>query len=379
MRLVSGRTTQLAAIFATFTLASCGDGPSAIEDQVATVIVSSPQTQLLVGGTVQLVATLLNQTGATIGGSRPVTWTSSSETIATVSTGGLVTGRSAGSARISAKSGDRSASVELQVLPVDCTPATSRTIGSEEVHSGTLTANDCLFVHEVPAQGWRLDLASTTSLQIDLTSSSFDALVVVTDLQMNILTWDDDSGGGTNARLLGTFAAGQYIVWATGFGPASRGPYQLSTQVVTIPLCTSPVGTLAVGQLVPGTLSSDDCLLNGVSFADPWLLVVPATATLRIDLTSQDFDAFLWVTDRSGGMIAGDDDGGEVLNARVVHTFAPGEYLILATSYWPGSTGSYQLVVDAASGSSPSLGAAGPHAGRAAQPFRKLLERAKRE
>jgi hypothetical protein len=68
---------------------------------VASVSVSPSSSSLLVGGSVQLAATARDSSGATLSGIA-FTWASSASTVATVSSGGLVTGQAAGTVTVTA-------------------------------------------------------------------------------------------------------------------------------------------------------------------------------------------------------------------------------------------------------------------------------------
>jgi len=70
---------------------------------VASVTVSPPSASVQVGQTAQLTATPKQASGAPLGG-RVVTWSTSDSTVARVSASGLVTGRAAGSATVTATS-----------------------------------------------------------------------------------------------------------------------------------------------------------------------------------------------------------------------------------------------------------------------------------
>ena len=93
---------------------ACGDssGPPA----VTSVEVSAPTSDVAVGGTLQLTATARDAKGTVLTG-RPVTWTSGSQTMASVSAGGLVTGVAAGSTAITANIGGKTGSKTINVIP----------------------------------------------------------------------------------------------------------------------------------------------------------------------------------------------------------------------------------------------------------------------
>src|SRR5262245_54109869 len=63
-----------------------------------------------------------------------------------------------------------------------------------------------------------------------------------------------------------------------------------------------------------------------------------------IDLSSPQFDAYLYLLDGYRNVLARDDDSGGNLNARIVFTPpASGWYEVMATTFHRGATGSYYL------------------------------------
>jgi hypothetical protein len=63
---------------------------------------------------------------------------------------------------------------------------------------------------------------------IDLESSAFDAYLILLDSDKKVVLWDDDSGGGLNARLrIANLPAGDYTIIATALPPNGVGPYTL--------------------------------------------------------------------------------------------------------------------------------------------------------
>ncbi len=65
------------------------------------------------------------------------------------------------------------------------------------------------------------------------------------------------------------------------------------------------------------------------------------------DMNSMHFDTFLRLKSPSGIVVAANDDSGPALNAKITFTApATGMYRIVATSFSPAATGSYQLRVN---------------------------------
>lgn len=141
----SGLVTAVAAGSATITATSEGmSGASAVTVDVvpvASVSVAPATSNLTVGATVQLTATTNDAAGNVLTG-RPVTWSSGTPGVATVSSSGLVTAVAAGSATITATSEGKSgtAAVTVTVVPVATVSVAPPTKLLRVGTSGPLTA-----------------------------------------------------------------------------------------------------------------------------------------------------------------------------------------------------------------------------------------------
>ncbi|HMC67920.1 MAG TPA: Ig-like domain-containing protein, partial [Mycobacteriales bacterium] len=114
----SGLVTGKGAGSATITAATGGkSGTSTITAAivpVASVVVSPASASVATGNTVQLTATPKDSVGNTLTG-RTITWSSSATSVASVSSSGLVTGVTIGSATITAATGGKSGSSAITV------------------------------------------------------------------------------------------------------------------------------------------------------------------------------------------------------------------------------------------------------------------------
>lgn len=93
--------------------AACGDGSSGPSVRIANIFVSSPQPTIAVGDKAQLTAVALDSVGNTV--NTTFQWTSSAGVVAMVSSTGLVTGVTAGTANISASASGASGTLSLTV------------------------------------------------------------------------------------------------------------------------------------------------------------------------------------------------------------------------------------------------------------------------
>lgn len=126
------------SILAALSATGCGDGATELQDeptgpQVATVEVTSPvDTLLVLGHTVQMSASAQDATGATISGVQ-FSWTSSNPQVAAVSSTGVVTAASTGSATITATAGTVDGILGVRVVATDL-PAISALLDDPFAH-----------------------------------------------------------------------------------------------------------------------------------------------------------------------------------------------------------------------------------------------------
>ena len=112
-------TRQACGLVVLAGLLSCSSGGTTTTPAVvATILLSQSSATLAPGAAVQLTATALDAGGAAISGST-ISWSTSSATVATVTSTGLVTAVASGSATITATSGGKSAQATItETIPV---------------------------------------------------------------------------------------------------------------------------------------------------------------------------------------------------------------------------------------------------------------------
>lgn len=117
------------------------------------------------------------------------------------------------------------------------------------------------------------------------------------------------------------------------------------------------VGSLNVGGDLSGSLTTSDCVLQDVfgipfggSFVDYHEFGISSAQSITITMNSTQFDTVLLLFNRaSGDLVDFDDDsggGGVGTNSRIEMTLPAGTYVIGATSFDEGETGTYQLAVN---------------------------------
>jgi len=156
-------TLNVNAVFGGLSNVASGTTAAGAPQPVASVVVSPTTASVGVGGTQQFTATLRDASGNVLTG-RATSWTSSVQSIATVSAGGLVTALLAGTTTITATSEGQSgtATMTVTVLPPPSTgwphePAGYRVITDYDMHA----LNDGGWLNSYPSQlGSGISLAS---------------------------------------------------------------------------------------------------------------------------------------------------------------------------------------------------------------------------
>lgn len=116
----------------------------------------------------------------------------------------------------------------------------SLSIAQGESVSGSLGARDCMRDDDSYARYYRLVLPARDSVTITMTSSAFDAFLVLQDSRGATVDTDDDGADGTNARIERTLAAGTYYVIANSLSSGGTGAFRLQ---VSSPRLARPAGT----------------------------------------------------------------------------------------------------------------------------------------
>lgn len=219
-----------------------------------------------------------------------------------------------------------------------------------------------------------------------LRSTAFDAFLAVGRIsggQFTEMESDDDSGGGTDARLTVTLPAdGDYAVRANTLSAGETGAYTLTAAAGAAPASTpkatpaAATGTIRMGQTVSGTLSTTDPTLDDDTHFDLWRFTGRAGQRVQVVMKSTAFDSYMAVGRMQGGemeVLGSDDDGAGGNDARVrVVLPANGEYLIRANSLTGGETGAYTLTLGETPAAPP---APRPQAVRAGQTVSGTLSR----
>ena len=204
-----------------------------------------------------------------------------------------------------------------------------------------------------------VEVEEASIFSVVMRSTDFDAYLVLTDESGSLITEDDDSGGGYDARITWQLEPGNYTVWATSYAEEESGTYSLESEFLEAD-DTDRVE-------LDSTLES--VLLQSAEVYGPrqtpiqyYTLEVEEAVEVKLDLRSTDFDAYLVLEDESGRLLDENDDAHfGTTDAQITYSLRPGTYRIGVTSFEPDTVGSFTLEVRPAAPSgqrvelSPSL------------------------
>jgi putative hemolysin len=336
------RRTLIVAVL----LAGAGCGDASGPEQPGAVSLSASSSELTVGSSLQIVAAVLNATGAVMT-SQQVQWNSLDPQVASVSSGGVVTGLTGGTARIRATAGTASGDISLRVRPAPCAPSSvGGSLAPGQTVTGSLSVSDCILMEGDHADAWSFSVTQPTGVRLELRSTQFETVLLVTDMAMNVVTFFGDRGMDGSARLVHQFTPGSYLVWVTSWGGGSTGSYSLSAETVTLCSAATTAGSLGVDQTVNGALTASSCLLPHGHAGQGWRLSAASGTTVRLDMQAPGFLPFLVVTDQHLNALAigvPTSPG----TAELLLSLPPGEYFVWATSI-NGGLGTYTLAMSTA-------------------------------
>lgn len=172
----------------------------------------------------------------------------------------------------------------------------------------------------------------------------------------------------TQKTLRQIFTSAILLIFVGGpiFIPASTQDVETKAQLDSIGAesllisakAVSQVPEMTMGQTIEGNLAEADEKLSAGQFVDKYTFVGTTGQKVIISLATFDFDAFLWLLNGAGQVIAINDDAGDGAGALISNFTLPGSgtYTLWASSHDAGETGAYRLTLNEA----PLLGSPSP-------------------
>ncbi len=238
-----------------------------------------------------------------------------------------------------------------------CLSCLSEPIACGQPRAGTLDDEDCRLPDGTFFDAWPFSLDRAQAVTITLESGDFDTFLFLRDAAcFPIASNDDCAAGSTNSCITIELAAGDYFVVANSFTRAMGG-YDLSIQCADIRTCADcRLGSLTCGEPVAAVLPTSLCqLVADGSWIDYYEIVLPADGTLDLQLTSTEFDTFLFLLDEGCGPIATNDDcvPGNFDVSCLSLDLPQGTYYAAVNSLAAGETGAYELIATCSGGAAP--------------------------
>ena len=226
----------------------------------------------------------------------------------------------------------------------------------DDVIRGELAEGDAVLAGEEYIDRYPVEGRPGETLKVELRSTDFDTYLVIRTPAGQQLENDDFEDQTSRSFLeVNITEAGSYVVGVTSYDPRETGAYELEIAHVSgAPIASAQQQDTARVQadtLITGRLERDDGVLPSGEYHDLYTFDVAAGQSLKIDLTSSDFDTVLGVALPTGEWLQNDDFESRRDLSRVELTAEHGGRLrLMATSYDTGETGAYELTVTVESG-----------------------------
>ncbi len=183
-------------------------------------------------------------------------------------------------------------------------------------------------------------------LTLDLRSDNFDTFLILQSPSGERIENDDTDSTSRSFIESNLSEVGTYRVLVTSYGSGVGGDYELSMDQGTASEAgvERDVIALNVGESASGNLETADVLNDNGMYEDTYAFQGSAGDTLRLSLTSPDFDTYLRLITPGDESIDNDDFEGNVsLSAIELTLQESGRYRVVVTSYSAGGLGGYEL------------------------------------
>ncbi len=198
---------------------------------------------------------------------------------------------------------------------------------------------------QADADLYLLEAKRGSAALVTVESDDFDPVLTLVD-RLGRKAHNDDSQGETTARLLHVFTDDEPVAVAVRrSGEGDPGAYTISVRPSDFEAgeyATTDLAELAAGDVVRGRLGPTDMNRRN-RYIHRYSFTAEANQVLRLELTSEDFDAWLEVSGPDGFAVS-DDDGLGGYNALVNAVGrGPGVYVVRVSSAGDWETGLYEL------------------------------------
>jgi hypothetical protein len=213
--------------------------------------------------------------------------------------------------------------------------------------TGTLASGDATLSSGEYADFHQFEAIAGQPLVIDLRSDDFDPYLIVIPPSRDQLENDDFNGDDSRSRVeFDAAVAGTYRIVVTTNTVGEIGTYSLALPADPHASAATGDGVSAGLRRERGQLEPSDPTLDTGEYQDVYTFTGKRGETVVINLRSEGFDPYLML--RGPGEFSRDNDdheGSSSWSQIVAELPVSGEFRVVVTTYKPGSTGSYELVI----------------------------------
>lgn len=211
-----------------------------------------------------------------------------------------------------------------------CRPLASIT-GSQELR-GRILASSCTFTANDFFNYYPLTLSEAGLAELRLSSSAFEARLVLLDASGRLIDSDP-------VLMRHQLAPGSYTVLVSSNGLPGDYTLQYIFRPGLPEIC--PVLSIEPGSSRTGSLSEASSCRTKEGMSDVYRLVMPSSGTLEITMSSGDFDSILVLRDDKDNRLAANNNSGDSTDSRILTDLPAGTYTIAAGS--TGKPGGYNI------------------------------------
>ena len=213
---------------------------------------------------------------------------------------------------------------------------TKEYLGEVTALSGVLDNDDSIAMKGEYYDSYSFRARANQRIVITMESDDFDSYLVVQTPSGYPRINDDYQDESQSMIDFITEIAGEYRVYATSSFASAKGAYDLSILL----------GRIVDGKIIPGRLDEKDAVLDGYGYCDEYTFFWEAGRHVIAELSSGDFDTYLFI-EKPDGFKEENDDYNELINLSCIELVIEqtGEYLVTVSSYEEDESGSYTLKV----------------------------------
>lgn len=202
--------------------------------------------------------------------------------------------------------------------------------------------------NEYFADDWTFTAAEGTSVVIGLESDQFDAFLYLFGPDGELVAYNDDFGDSTNSFVSSRLPAdGDYTIEVTSYDEGESGQYMITFQAGSSVNPGRSVTEISYNDSLDGSLGVADGIsrIGSGHFADDFTFTGSAGDSLSIDLSSINFDTYLYLYDPDGNLVAENDDYGGTSRSYIWYRLSSSGTYTLEVSSYEGLIGDYRITL----------------------------------